>query len=73
MNDVIAQVLQIQNEDTSLLAPALVEASVRFRETKDFSAFVDILILIDRTLLSNGVFLRDFLDALEETGYIKYN
>ena len=73
MNDVIAQVLQIQNEDTSLLAPALVEASVRFRETKDFSAFVDILILIDRTLLSNGVFLRDFLDALQETGYIKYN
>ena len=73
MNDVIAQVLQIQNEDTSLLAPALVEASVRFRETKDFSAFVDILILIDRTLLSNGVFLRDFLDALEEPGYIKYN
>lgn len=73
MNDVIAQVIQIQNEDTNLLAQTLVEASVRFRETKDFSAFVDILTLIDRTLLANGVFLRDFLDALQETGYIKYN
>lgn len=69
VSDIVQTVLEIQNDNTEKLADVLVSAAVGFRETKDFAYFIDILQTIDKTLLENGVFLREFLDTLEDSKY----
>lgn len=67
MNDVIKEVLEIQNDNTEKLADVLVSAAVGFRETGDFAYLIEILRIIDKTLLENGVFLQELLDVKDET------
>lgn len=67
MSDIVQTVLEIQNDNTEKLADVLVSAAIGFRETKDFAYFIEILQIIDKTLLENGVFLQELLDVKDET------
>lgn len=67
MSDIVQTVLEIQNDNTEKLADVLVSAAVGFRQTKDFAYFIEILQIIDKTLLENGVFLQELLDVKDET------
>lgn len=71
MNEVITQVLEIQNRETEELAQRIVESAVRFKNTHDFQHFIDILKMMNKTLLTNGVFLRELLDTLEDIGQLE--
>lgn len=67
--DVIQEVLKIQNEKTRFLADSIVESAELFKMTLDFKYIINIIMQIDTTLLTNGVFLREVLDTVEETNY----
>lgn len=67
MNDVIRQVTELQNKDTEMLAEAMVQNALLFQETLDYKYLIDTLENIEKTLLTNGVFLRELLDVLDET------
>ena len=67
MNDVIKQVLEIQNRDTEILAEGIVQNALLFQETLNYQYLIDTLQNIEKTLLTNGVFLRELLDVLDET------
>lgn len=69
----LQEVLQIQNANTEVLADRVVESAVLFRDTHDMQHLVHIMKLIDKTLLENGVFLREVLDILEDIEKDGYN
>lgn len=73
MNDVIRQVTELQNQETKELASSMVESAVLFEDSFDFKHYFDFILRMQKILLTNGIFLRELLDVLEETDYGEYN
>ena len=73
MNDVIKRVLELQNQETKELASSMVESAVIFEDSLDFKHYFDFILRMQKILLTNGIFLRELLDVLEETDYGGYN
>ena len=73
MNDVIKRVLELQNQETKELASSMVESAVIFEDSFDFKHYFDFILKMQKILLTNGIFLREVIDVLEETDYGEYN
>jgi len=73
VNDVIRQVTELQNQETKELASSMVESAVLFEDSFDFKHYFDFILKMQKILLTNGIFLRELLDVLEETDYGEYN
>lgn len=73
VNDVIKQVTELQDQETKELASSMVESAVLFEDSLDFKHYFDFILKMQKILLTNGIFLRELLDTLEETDYEEYN
>lgn len=73
VNDVIKQVTELQDQETKELASSMVESAVLFEDSLDFKHYFDFILKMQKILLTNGIFLREVIDVLEETDYEEYN
>lgn len=60
------EIIKIQNEQTEILAKKNVVLAQRFAEHKNMQQLIDQIQNIEKILLTQGIFLQEVIDLLED-------